>query len=359
MIAIIYNEFCPVTIDDMYVSNLRLVIGWALFLLFTGIGTAGSAASTQKQAPPQLILWSWYEGGDFNFVDNNVGVAYLALSLRFEGRDQVIPSPRRVPIHIPSRTYQMAVIRLNFPSWNKNQIPAFSNTQRDLAVRMVAEIAEFSKTRAIQIDFDAPSSARPFYRQLLFGVRQRLGPDVFLSITALASWCEDPKSWLAGLPVDEIVPMAFRMGPATGSITTMLNRGGEFSFPGCRNSIGIELPNPRVVYGLAQTPAPMTITVKPPESTQENASTQHSSTLSEFLTGVPAGESADKASDSGDATKKQAPVFRLERNPAFLQSAGPPPEPIRARASQRAYFFPQMQRWTPEILKKAREQIQP
>src|SRR5207249_1148085 len=60
--------------------------------------------------------------------------------------------------------------------------------------------------------------------------------------TALVSWCDTAQSWLAGLPVDEIVPMAFSMGQATPAIVTMLQRGGEFQFSGCRASIGAELP---------------------------------------------------------------------------------------------------------------------
>jgi hypothetical protein len=287
----------------MCASNPRLIIRWALFLLLTLSASAGSAASTQKQAPPQLMLWSWFEGGDFNFLpDKDVGVAYLALSLHFEGHDQVIPSPRAVPIRIPSKTYQMAVIRFNYPSWNKSQIPAFSVKQRELAARMVAEIAEFSKARAIQIDFDAPRSAWPFYRQLLFDVRQRLGPEVFISITALASWCEGTKSWLTGLPVDEIVPMAFSMGPTAPAITTMLQRGGEFAFAGCRQSIGVELPQP--------SPAQVFGVVTPPSSQ-----------------GATVGQYFD-------------PI-------------------IRPHKSQRAYFFPRMHTWSAETLKKARELIQP
>ena len=91
----------------------------------------------------------------------------------------------------------------------------------------------------MQIDFDAPVSARAFYRRLIEEVRKRLGPDVFLSITALASWC-DAGSWMTDLPVDEIVPLVFRMGQAGESIQARLSRGEKFGWEGCRSSIGIE-----------------------------------------------------------------------------------------------------------------------
>jgi hypothetical protein len=106
---------------------------------------------------------------------------------------------------------------------------------------MIVEIAELSHAQALQIDFDAPRAAYPFYRQLLVDVRQRLGPKVFLSMTALVEWCQARQSWVTALPVDEIVPMAFSMGRATPAVTTMLSRDGQFGFERCRQSIGVQL----------------------------------------------------------------------------------------------------------------------
>jgi hypothetical protein len=60
-------------------------------------------------------------------------------------------------------------------------------------------------------------------------------------MTALVSWCDSSQSWMAGLPVDESVPMAFRMGQATQLTVTMLKSGGQFPFAGCRTSLGLEL----------------------------------------------------------------------------------------------------------------------
>jgi hypothetical protein len=193
-----------------------------------------------KQAPPEVMLWSWFAEDDFRPVaDLPVGVAYLALSLRLAGRDQVAPLPRAIPVRIPPKMYRMTVVRVDAPLDAPDR-PAFSPRQRELAARMVAEIAGIAKPQGVQIDFDAPRSAWPFYRQLLAEVRSRIGPDVFLSMTALVSWCGAGESWMAGLPVDEIVPMAFSMGQATPATLTMLRRGGAFPFAGCRTSIGLQ-----------------------------------------------------------------------------------------------------------------------
>jgi hypothetical protein len=65
---------------------------------------------------------------------------------------------------------------------------------------------------ALQVDFDATHSQREFYAGVLRELRRRMPPDLPLSITALASWCSYD-NWIAGLPVDEAVPMFFRMEP--------------------------------------------------------------------------------------------------------------------------------------------------
>ena len=186
------------------------------------------------------MLWSWFADDDFRFVKTaDVGVAFLALSIQLAGRDEVRPSPRVHPVRIGPGTWQTAVVRLDFDSYGSRR-PAFTEKQLNLVAKMIAEIAEVSRAQSIQIDFDAPRSAYPFYRKLLADVRSRLGSTVFLSITALVSWCDSPSSWMAGLPVDEIVPMAFYMGQSTPAITSMLQSGGQFGFPACRDSIGVQ-----------------------------------------------------------------------------------------------------------------------
>ena len=55
-------------------------------------------------------------------------------------------------------------------------------------------------------------AARPG-RSSFLEVRRELPHEMPLSMTALVSWCSDG-SWLRSLPVDEAVPMFFRMGGA-------------------------------------------------------------------------------------------------------------------------------------------------
>jgi hypothetical protein len=206
-----------------------------------------SLVAQTKPLPPRIMLWSWQASDDFRFLKaSDIGVAYLALSIQLNGRDDPIPGPRLNPVRIGPDTFQTVEVRIDFDSYGTRR-PAFSERQRRLTVQMIGEIAELSHAQSLQIDFDAPASAYPFYRSLLMDVRERLGPKVFLSMTALVSWCETGRSWMSGLPVDEIVPMAFYMGQATPAITSQLAGGGQFGLPECRNSIGTDLEDPRGV----------------------------------------------------------------------------------------------------------------
>jgi len=104
------------------------------------------------------------------------------------------------------------------------------------------------------IDFDAKQSERIFYRDLILDLRRNWPGDVGLSITALASWCISD-TWIKDLPIDEAVPMLFRMGADNNQIRMHMKSGGDFNLDLCRNSVGIstdelidDLPVGRRIY---------------------------------------------------------------------------------------------------------------
>jgi hypothetical protein len=145
----------------------------------------------------------------------------------------------------------IAVIRMETPApprlsslqQNQSALHAFtySNAQRALLASEIAGTQSIVGVSAIQIDFDASTSAHPFYAALLQDVRGKLPPRLSLSITALASWCiGDP--WLRQLPpgtIDEAVPMLFRMGPDAGNVAKFLHSGDDFPVAACRGSLGL------------------------------------------------------------------------------------------------------------------------
>src|SRR5205085_1172314 len=106
-------------------------------------------------------------------------------------------------LNIPKGTYMVAVTRIETDKQNR---PVLSMEQRDKIIAGVGQLLQNPRVSAVQIDFDATESERDFYQDLLVQLRKRLPETMPLSITALASWClyDD---WIAGLAVDEAVPM--------------------------------------------------------------------------------------------------------------------------------------------------------
>src|SRR5258706_16476678 len=89
----------------------------------------------------------------------------------------------------------------------------------------------------VQVNFDAPASERASYRELLTQLRGKLPPSPALSITALASWCKGD-NWLEDLPVDEAVPVLFRMGGERKQFLSGLAAWETFSLTACRTTAG-------------------------------------------------------------------------------------------------------------------------
>ena len=181
---------------------------------------------------PRVFLWAWERPEDLRWLDTrSVGVAFLARTV-CPREDGVAMRPRMQPLLVPPHTVLMAVVRIESGGHG-------SGADVPRTARAIADAAAPPDVRALQVDFDAVASERAFYRALLEELLRRLPPQMPLSITALASWCE-ADGWIAGLPVAEATPMLFRMGPDHYS------PGSDFRVGLCRSSVGIstdELPS--------------------------------------------------------------------------------------------------------------------
>jgi len=144
----------------------------------------------------------------------SVGVAYLAETLFLGKSATAAPAltvvKRRQPLAVTPRAAVMAVVRVI-------ALPGFqdSPTIREQTAGALAEVSHRADLRALQIDFDATRSQRAFYAAVLSLLRARMLATMPLSMTSLLSWCAaSPGSgnWLSGLPIDEAVPMFFRLG---------------------------------------------------------------------------------------------------------------------------------------------------
>jgi hypothetical protein len=206
-------------------------------------------------ATPHLILWAWERPEDLRFVDSeHVGVAFLAgtVSLRANRTDF---RPRMQPLRVSPQTRLMSVIRIETnpnAELNQEQLRATANA--------IARASTLPQVVATQIDFDATVSERVFYHDLLLELRRQLPSSMPISITALASWCIGD-DWIAGFPIDEAVPMLFRLGVGQNEVSTWIRSQRGFREPLCRSSLGVSTDEPweslslgRRVYAFSPQP---------------------------------------------------------------------------------------------------------
>ncbi len=197
------------------------------------------AVTAARELPP-VILWAWERPTELRFIDpKETAVAFLARTIRLRS-SQVNVRPRLQPLNLPEGARVIAVARIES---DPRKTPLLSDQQRNELTGAISEMALLPNVLSIQIDFDATQSERAFYRDVIFEVRRRLPKNVGLSITALASWCSDD-DWISDLPIDEAVPMLFRMGPDRRQIRNRLASGEEFPAGPCRSSYGISTDEP-------------------------------------------------------------------------------------------------------------------
>lgn len=197
----------------------------------------GAFIAQQASADPasrELWLWAWERSEDLQFLAPEIGVAFHAATVDVRGERAVI-QPRRQPLRVAPTTPLLAVVRVERPRHDALRV---SHSEVVHAVNeAVARSLALPRVGGIQIDFDARVSERDLYRAIVASIRAH-HPNTFLSVTALASWCEGD-GWISSLHADEVVPMVFAMGPEGTSIRSALEMRGHFRRPECRSSIGV------------------------------------------------------------------------------------------------------------------------
>lgn len=226
-------------------------------------------ASGCKRAPaasdipaPRLVLWAWERPEDLRFLSASstspspsTGVAYLQATV-FLYKQHVVVRRRAAALQLPDGVWRLPVVRIEtdraFP-------PTLEEGQRAELVRVLKIEAEHAGIGRLQVDFESSASQRTFYRRLISELRAALGPGSFLSVTALTSWCLSDR-FLADLPIDEIVPMFYRLGSEAPKLRAELSRGVDLA-PECRRAHGLYTeeamvppPSPRRLYLFSKLP---------------------------------------------------------------------------------------------------------
>ena len=194
-----------------------------------------SPVAAKLSALPPTILWAWERPEKFDFIDpRTVGVAFLAKTIYLRGVN-VVTRPRLQPLNVPDGTMLIAVARIES---DRHERPQLTPSQIDATAAELIALAHRPNIAALQLDFDATVSERDFYRRLIIEVHEKLPNGIPLSITALASWCEGDR-WLSGLPIDEAVPMLFRLGVEKQQFASRLRSGEKLRAVFCQAAAGV------------------------------------------------------------------------------------------------------------------------
>ncbi len=204
---------------------------------------------------PKVMLWAWERAENLKFIDpKTTGVAFLAKTISLKATELDIRS-RFQPLEVPPDTSLVAVVRIETDRYLK---PVFSLEQQEKVLEAIIALTKLKGVVGLQIDFDAKESERSFYRSLLVKLRDLLPSNYMLSITALASWAIYD-NWVADLPIDEAVPMLFRMGADKERVLNYLAAKKDFTSQNTSTSFGIStdselpwLPAERRVYIFAE-----------------------------------------------------------------------------------------------------------
>jgi hypothetical protein len=201
--------------------------------------TPFAAVASAACAPP-VMLWAWERPEDLSSIDTaTTGVAFLARTIRLRAGGFDVRS-RLQPLAVPAGTHLVAVVRVEHAARpdGAGSLP----DPKAVAVAIAAVVR--ARVAAVQVDFDAGRSEREFYRALLVELRAVLPASVGLQMTALASWALGDR-WIDELPVDDVVPMLFRMGADDRVVRRHFANGGDFGSPRARASVGLAIDEPR------------------------------------------------------------------------------------------------------------------
>ena len=192
-----------------------------------------------RRPPTRLVLWAWERPEDLRFAGDDVSVAVLAGTVRLSGEDAVV-RPRLQPALVSAGQTVIGTVHVEI---DRRRPLAWTTAQRGTAAAAILSLTDNPRFAELQVDFEVRASERGVLLDVLRDVRAGLPPGRVLSMTALASWC-DTERWLGAAPVDDVVPMLFRMGPGGAVLRQRLAAGGGFADSHCGRSLGVAVDTP-------------------------------------------------------------------------------------------------------------------
>lgn len=193
-----------------------------------------------RPPPPRFVLWAWERPEDLRFAGSEAEVAVQTGFVEISGNG-FQSRGRRFALKA-ARPPATALVHVQIDHRRPLEWTPLLRARVGAAVLHHARAVPADR---VQVDFEVRASERAVLLELLRDVRRGLPRGTHLSMTALASWC-DTETWLEAAPVDEIVPMLFRMDRGGEPLKKRLAAGGDFRNPRCRAALGIATDSPIV-----------------------------------------------------------------------------------------------------------------
>jgi hypothetical protein len=209
----------------------------ARLLLFLLLATA-SCRPTEPPTPSPLVLWAWERPEDLRFAGAAAEVAVQTGFVELAG-EGLLARGRRFPLKV-SAAPATALVHVQI---DHDRPLVWNESMRARTSAAILHYAAAIPARRVQLDFEVRASERRVLLDVIEDVRRGLPRGTLLSMTALASWC-DTEGWIERVPVDEIVPMLFRMTAGGETLRKRLAAGGDFRNPRCREALGVATDSP-------------------------------------------------------------------------------------------------------------------
>jgi len=217
-----------------------------LVLLLISVGVYLFKSKSKNLNIP-IVLWVWERPENLYFIkDKNISFAYLSGTITKTDKNLEYYS-RKQPLRIPDNSKTISVIRIE----DRSKDHIFEDKYlSEISDYIVESCIEKMSNIGCQIDFDATESQIEFYKKLVISVREKLPKNIKLSLTALVSWCLNDKAWFDNLPIDEVVPMFFRLGREENVYWQRIGDGKLNISNSCQKAVGIatDEPMPNRIY---------------------------------------------------------------------------------------------------------------
>lgn len=179
-----------------------------LKVVLMAAGIVWSATARTEPSWPAEFWWYWDRpAAKLPAPAPGVGAAVVVTHVLLSGAGH-LRQTRRSALLLPEATPILPVVHVEI---DHAQPFVGTTVQRDALRDAVVNAASRGNTPWVQLDFEVRRSEREFWRASVEAIKVALPKTVRLSVTALASWCYGDR-WLGDIPVDEVVPMYFRLG---------------------------------------------------------------------------------------------------------------------------------------------------